>query len=117
MKREITIEELREFYRDTLDKCGLFLLRSKDEDVACNIFEEFDIGVVTFLHERSLERLKNADLISEEVLLKSLELRKKTMALQNTSLWNISAVKNSKEWLEILELSDSIKADMRLKKP
>ncbi len=99
-----------ELYLDTIDKCGMFLLNSDDEVIEYNIFEEFDIGVNTFLHIDNLIRLKNEQLINEKVLEKSCLVRELVIKLQNGDKWNVNAVKYSDEWREILELTDEIKA-------
>lgn len=38
--KEITIEELMEFYLDTLKNCGKFLLKENDETIEHYLFEE-----------------------------------------------------------------------------
>ena len=104
-----TNDELMELYVDTLQKCGLHLLKMSDEYIGYYIFEEFDGGAISFLHENTLSKLKTANLINKKALQKSSELRSKFMKLQNTDLWDVDAVKNSNKWREILELSDEIK--------
>ena len=106
---EIAVDKLMELYVDTLQKCGMHLLNNSDEDIEYFIFEEFDIGVISFLHENSLHKLKKANLITESISQKSQLLRCKFMALENTDLWNVVSVKSSQEWHEILKLSDEIK--------
>ncbi len=94
---------------DTLQKCGTYLLDADKTTIEYNIFEEFDIGAISFLHINNLIILKDAGLINELVMSKSIELRDKFMELQGNEKWNIESVKNSTEWLEILELSDEMK--------
>ncbi|MDR3091273.1 MAG: hypothetical protein LBU36_03605 [Clostridiales bacterium] len=100
---------LMELFVDTLQKCGTRLLEMSDEDVGYCIFEEFDIGSASFLHEDALLKLKEANLITEEISQKSIVLRNKFIEIQNTEQWNIQSVRESREWREILELSDEIK--------
>jgi len=107
---EITVDKLMELYIDTLQKCGMQLLEMKDDYIGYCIFEEFDTGVISFLHNNTLSRLKQANLITETIAQKCTLLREKFMKLQNTELWNIKSVKHSQEWREILELSDEIRA-------
>ena len=99
-----------EFYIDTLEKCGTYLLEMSDEDIEYNIFEEFDVGAISFLHDDTLSKLKEANLITEEISQKSSVLRSNFLLLQNTDLWNIDSVRNSQNWNEILKLSDEIKS-------
>ena len=109
MVEEINIRKLMELYLDTIDKCGMYLLNSDNEVIEYNVFEEFDIGVVSFLHDDNLIRLKKAEIINDKILAKSCLLRDLVMKLQNGDKWNVGAVKNSTEWREILELADEIK--------
>ena len=101
-----------ELFVDTLQKCGVHLLEMNDDDIGYYIFEEFDVGATTFLHDNTLLILRTANLINEEISQKSSELRSKFMNLQDTDQWNVNSVKSSKEWREILELSDEIKSLM-----
>ena len=106
---EITVDKLMELYIDTLQKCDMQLLETNDDWIGYCIFEEFDIGAISFLHNNVLSRLKQANLITENIAQKSSLLREKFMKLQNTELWNINSVKHSKEWKEIFELSEEIR--------
>lgn len=99
-----------EFYVDTLKKCGTNLLKMSDEDIEYNVFEEFDVGAISFLHDNTLSKLEKANLITKEISKKSSVLRSKFLRLQNTDLWNVDSVRNSKKWNEILKLSDEIKS-------
>lgn len=107
---DISVDKLMELYVDTLQKCGTHLLKMGDEDIEYNIFEEFDIGVISFLHDETLLKLKKANLITEKVSQKSSALRNKFMELQNTDQYNVESVRHSITWREILELSDEIKS-------
>ena len=109
-----TVNDLMTDYIDTLQNCGLHLLEMSDEYIGYYIFEEFDGGVISFLHENTLSELRKANLITETISQKSAELRSKFMALESTDLWNVDSVKSSKEWREILELSDEIKSSLNL---
>ena len=104
------LNKLFDFYTDTLNKCGIYLLNEDDETIEYNIFEEFDIGVVSALFPENTEQLCKAGLISENKKIKSQELRDKVMKLQNTEEWTIISVKNSAKWRDILLLSDEIKS-------
>jgi hypothetical protein len=107
--------ELMKFYLDTLSRCGLSVLDMDDEDIAYNIFEEFDIGAVTFLHENTLTELLNANLISKDVFDKSLMLRRKFFNLQNSDLRTIKAIKHNNKWIELFKLADEIKSMLQIK--
>ncbi len=105
----ITPEMLMELFLDTLNRCGLFLLNEDDEEIGYSIFEEFDIGVISFLHDDSLSRLRNCGFINDEILRKSQELRRMVRELDGSDIWNVNSVRQSQQWFEIMELSDHIK--------
>ncbi|MEJ8548090.1 hypothetical protein [Brevibacillus borstelensis] len=105
---KISIGKLMELYVDTIGKCGLYLLSEDDEVIGYNIFEEFDIGVNSFLHTDNLQKLKDAGLINDEIMQKSVTLRNLVQTIQQGDNWNINAVRNSLEWKKILELADEI---------
>jgi len=106
---KISIEKLMELYVDTIDKCGTYLLSEDDMVIGYNIFEEFDTGVISFLHTDVLQRLNDAGLISDEMVYKSSILRDLVLELQQGDEWNVNAVRNSPDWRKVLELADEIK--------
>ena len=109
-----TVDDLMGDYFDTLQQCGKNLLNMSDEEIGYRIFEEFDGGAISFLHENTLSELRKANLITETISQKSAKLRGKFMALESTDLWNVGSVKCTKEWREVLELSDEIKSLLNL---
>ncbi len=104
----ISIEKLNELYVDTIKRCGTYLIDSDDLVIGYNIFEEFDIGAISYLHTDNLKKLVEDGLISVEIMRKSSTLRNKFLALQQGDEWNINAVRHSPRWKEILELADEI---------
>lgn len=106
---EISVEKLMELYRDTIDKCGTYLLCEEDAVIEYNIFEEFDIGVSTFFYIDNLLKLNEAGLISDELMEKSSTLRNLVIDIQQSDKWNVKAVRHSSEWMKVLELADEIK--------
>ncbi|CAM3610868.1 hypothetical protein PALU110988_30325 [Paenibacillus lupini] len=104
----ITLEKLYEFYINTMKSCGTYLLSSNDSVIGYNIFEQFDIGAVSFLHRDNLQKLFEAGLINDEVMNKSLILRSEFLELQQSDEWNINAVRYSSVWRQILKLADEI---------
>ncbi len=107
--RQITTEELFKFYVSTFNHCGEFLLDLSDEVISTYIFEEFDIDATTFLHHNTLDKLKEAEFIDEEVYSLSQLLREKFRNLEGTPLWNVESVKTEAEWLKIMQISDRIR--------
>lgn len=106
---EISLDKKYELFIETLNQCGEFLLNAKNEDIEYYLFEEFDSNSISFLSKEMLNILLTSNLINAEIYDKSLLLAQKFRDIEGTYLWNINAVKNSKEWKEILKLSDQIK--------
>ncbi|MEH7080972.1 hypothetical protein V7101_20580 [Bacillus velezensis] len=113
MVREITLHERMELFIDTLERCSIDLISASDEVIEYNIFEEFDTGVVSFLHIDNLTILNKAGMIDDEIVNKAKELRKLVLILQKSTEWSLEFVKTSSRWRIILELSDDIKKLIR----
>lgn len=99
-----------DWFLDTLSKSGIFVKKLSDTEIETYIFEDFIVGVISFMHTKNLQELKEYGIIDDKIMKMSLDLREKTMKLDNTDLWNIESVKQASVWLEILELSDEIKS-------
>lgn len=106
---KLTKKKRFELYKDTLKLCGLYLLNENEETIAYKIYEDFDIGVHSFLYHDNLEIFYNKGWISLEKLNKSKLLRKKFIEIQNTTEWDIENFKTSKKWKEIMILTDELK--------
>ncbi len=50
----ISLEERYENFRKTIQECGSYLLTESDDTIKHNLFEEFSIDVISFLHEDTL---------------------------------------------------------------
>ncbi|MDE6357097.1 MAG: hypothetical protein K2L15_00740, partial [Eubacteriales bacterium] len=107
--KEITVYELFDLYIDTLEYCGEYTAHLSDELIGYYIFEEFIVGIVSFLYKDSLDRLLDNDLIAEEAYFDSKKLREYVLGIVGTYEWNISILKNSSKWEKIMELSEKIK--------
>ncbi len=105
--RRISPQELEELFLDTLTRGSSSTLEQDDEGIAYDIFEEFDTGVISFLHEDSLNRLLLHCLIDERIKNLSLLLREKAMVLLENKR-ALSAVKRDPEWRDVFHLSDQI---------
>lgn len=105
---EININEQYNYLINTLEMCGLHLLNQDEKIIGYKIFEEFDTGACSFLHNDNLERLVNEGYISVEIMEKSAELRNMFFNMQESNEWNVKSVKKSSEWRKLLELSDGI---------
>jgi hypothetical protein len=104
--------ELFDLYRDTIEKSGTNLLSSDDDDILYAIFEEFDIGMISFLHEDSLNRLVSSGYLNKELADKSAFLRQQALSLQIDGLWNLEEFRVNPRWKKLLELSDEIKKQL-----
>ncbi|WP_426279168.1 hypothetical protein ACN9MN_08075 [Chryseobacterium sp. S-02] len=102
-------KKLYEYFLDTLSHCGSFIFDSSKEEIEYEIFEEFDIGVISFLHEDSLKQLLDSKLITFEIYNRCLLLRKNFLELQELGLWKIDLVKVNERWKEVIILCDEIK--------
>ena len=111
-RNEINSIERYELFEEALSHCGKFLLNLADEDIEYHIFEEFDGDCTSFLNEKNLERLRLSSKITLEIVDMALELSSKFRALEGTELWNVSSIRKDEKWLEIMELSDRIKAEL-----
>ena len=106
--RSISLAELYELYKDTISKCGSYLLNESDNVIIYNIFEEFDVGIISFLHEESLIKLFDGGYISADKMKISLELRNFVLEMQNSGDWNIESFRASEKWKKVLYLSDKL---------
>lgn len=113
---EISVEELMELYVETLANCGTYLLNEDDETIDYNIFEEFDIGVISFLHHDSLNKLLLGKYINTQEMEDSLKLREMVLDIQNNNQWNIESLKSSNNWKKVLVLADNINKSLRERK-
>jgi hypothetical protein len=107
--KQISCAKLFEFFTDTFNHFGTFLLNADTEDIEYYMFEEFDCDSITFLHENTLDRLLEGGYISAEVYPLCQLLRKKVRELDGTDLWNVEAVRSAPEWYDLMVLADKIK--------
>ena len=98
-----------EFFKDTLEHCGTFLLACDEKDIEYHLFEEFDTDSVSFLHESNLRTLLDEGYVSEDIYRGALRLAVAFRALEDTELWTPAAVCYEPAWREILELADRVK--------
>lgn len=108
MVNKITECQLKELYIDTIKKCSSEEMKNVDEIIAYNVFEEFDIGFISFINLDNVYKLYENNLITEEMLNKTIELVEKIKFVQENSLWNMTAIKNNIEWANIVRICDNI---------
>ncbi|MBO0468771.1 hypothetical protein JZO73_14810 [Enterococcus plantarum] len=107
--KKLSLGEKFDWFIDTLNKSGMFILNLSDEEIETFIFEDLIVGVTSFFSKNNLIELKENGLIDEDIEEKAYLLRKKILNIDNTDLWNIDSVRQSSEWLDIFELSDELK--------
>ena len=98
-----------EFFKDTLEHCGTFLLALDETEIGYHLFEEFDTDCCSFLHKACLSALLEDGYVNEEIYETALRLGTAFRALEDTPLWDPAAVCREPAWREILELGDRVK--------
>ena len=53
----VSLEEKYENFKKTIQECGSYLLTESDDTIKHNLFEEFSIDAISFLHEDTLNLL------------------------------------------------------------
>lgn len=104
---EITLQELYKLYVGTLRWCSSNVRSLSDEELLCNLFEEFDVEARSFLHEISLGKLREAGLIDDEDVEVSKKIRRRWLALENQS-WTPEQIRCEAEWDDMFKLCDSL---------
>ncbi|MBC1467930.1 hypothetical protein HB979_04315 [Listeria welshimeri] len=107
--KKLSLGEKFDWFIDTLNKSGIFILNLSNKEIETFIFEDLIVGVTSFFSKNNLIELKENGLIDEEIEKKAYLLRKKILNIDNTNLWNIDSVRQSSEWLDIFELSDELR--------
>ena len=100
-----------EWFANTLEECGTFLINADDDIIKGRIFEDFDIDVRCHLSDSELQFFMDSCMIYEDIRKKCVQLRNKAVEVfENNELRSVNAVRTSKAWREILELSDEIRS-------
>lgn len=107
---KIGTPQLFELFLQTLDYCGMFLLKCEPQDIEYYLFEEFDSDSISYLHQDALSTLVENGYISTDVYSLCKLLNERFRKMEGTNFWNSGSVKISSEWHAILELSDKIKS-------
>ena len=105
----ISLEKRYENFKSTIDECGSYLLLEDDDTIKHNLFEEFSIDIISFLHEDTLNLFLDEGMIDNDILEKSIELRNAYLELERIpDMLNVETVKTSEKWKNILRKSDEI---------
>jgi hypothetical protein len=105
---QISAQELYELYIDTIARCTSEVRNGSDDEIQYNLFEEFDVGAHSFLHEDALSRLRDAGYIDDEMVALSKQVRERWLALQPQS-WTAEEIKSKEEWRQLFQLCDQLK--------
>lgn len=106
----ISLQERYQNFKKTIQECGSYLLTESDDTIKHNLFEEFSIDVISFLHEDTLNLFLDEGMIDEDILGKSIALRNSFMQLEkNVELLSVEAVRTFEEWKRLLRASDEIR--------
>ena len=106
----ISLEERYENFKKTIQECGSYLLTESDDTIKHNLFEEFSIDVISFLHEDTLNLFLDEGMINDDILEKSIELRNSFIQLEkDVELLSVEAVRTVEEWKRLLRTSDEIR--------
>jgi len=109
---EISVAELYELYLDTVGRCTSELLNRSDEEIEYDLFEEFDVGAHSFLHEDSLAKLRHAGFIDDEMVAVGKRVRESWLELSQEP-WTIQDIKTRQEWRELFRLCDRLMSKRR----
>ena len=105
----LSLEKRYENFKKTIQECGSYLLTESDDIIKYNLFEEFPIDAISFLHEDTLNLFLDAGLISDEIFKKCIKLRNCFLQLEEKrELFNVEAVKVFDEWKKLFTISDEI---------
>lgn len=106
----ITLEERYENFKNAIEECGSYLLLEDDDTIKHNLFEEFSVDVVSFLHEDTLNLFVDEGMIDNDIMEKSIELRNSFMKLEKKpEVMSVEAVKTYDDWKSLLRISDEIR--------
>ena len=106
----ISLEERYQNFKKTIQECGSYLLTESDDTIKHNLFEEFSIDVISFLHEDTLNLFLDQGMIDDDILEKSIVLRNSFMQLEkNVELLSVEAVRTFEGWKRLLRASDEIR--------
>ncbi|HCW2814801.1 TPA: hypothetical protein OXB53_002687 [Enterococcus faecalis] len=111
--KKLTVGGKFDWYIDTLEKSGMFILELSNEEIETFVFEDFIVGVTSFFSKNNLSELKANEIIDEDMEKNAYLLREKVLKIDNTDLWNINSVRQSSEWLDIFRRSDELKRQLK----
>jgi hypothetical protein len=106
--KNLSLDELFDLYRDTIGRCTSDIRNRPDDDILYDLFEEFDVGAWSFLHEDNLTKLHGAGYIGDEAVKLSKQIRERWITLQKQD-WTVCEIKQGMELQEVFDLCDRLK--------
>jgi hypothetical protein len=103
----ISNEQLYELFVDTAKRCSSGIALLSDEQIEYNLFEEFDIGVRSFFHDDTLNKLVEAGMIRKEAVPICQEIRSRWIELDESN-WTIDEIKGHPDWRRFFSSCDSL---------
>jgi hypothetical protein len=80
------------------------VLEQSDDDISCDLFEEFDAGT-PLLHKESLAVLAAAGLVDAEIARLSEQMLERWLDLQSRE-WSFDEIRTVPEWHELFSVGD-----------
>lgn len=108
MTKEILVKESFDWLMTTLGRYDNSHLKLSDNDLLNIILEELDIEVVSFLHNDTVDRLVESNLIPAEITSSVDDLRNKTLTLLQDKR-TINDIRNDSDWKFVRQLANQIK--------
>lgn len=62
-----------DWFLDTLHKTSVFVKTLSDTEIETYIFEDFIVGVISFMHTKNLQELKEYGVINDKIVEMSLD--------------------------------------------
>lgn len=110
--KELTTEEQYEYFEETFYKFNTTLLNQTDDDIEYTIFEDIIDNVVSFLHTIVIDKLLDEKYINKEVYVLCCDFRKQFIELEENTSGGVTEIRESQEWLELMQLADEIKSKL-----
>src|SRR5690348_6470757 len=95
--KELTTAQHYDCCRDTLGWCTSAVRSKDDEELLYDLYEQFDIGATSSLHDSTLSRLHRDGYIDDEMVVLSRQARQLWFFLSSRE-WSIPAIKSDPEW-------------------
>lgn len=110
----LDLDDLYNSYLEIIDDLHIMFETSSDSQIEKYLDDNAEIAIETIFHKVNLEKLYTNNYISRDVFFKSKRLYKLVRKLQDTEYWSLESVKTLKEWKEIFEVTQKLKASLNI---